>query len=115
MSLSDEMRKLAEHLREAYEARTEAVAAIGTGEATRQAEAAEAARQRAGYVDSLRTSVASMRTSIASKVEELREDMGEAHRVWAEFGRFMRKARAGVSAAPAAPRPAKRGRAGRRA
>lgn len=115
MSLSDEMRRLAENLRETHEARMEAVAAIRTGEATRQAEAAEDARDRVRYVDRLRNSVASMRASIASKVEELREEMGEAHRVWAEFGRSMRQARAGVSAAPSTPRPAKRGRAGRRA
>jgi hypothetical protein len=136
MRLPDEMRRLTDHLRQAYESRVEAVAAIRSeavqdlgrmhaahremaaglrrhladaaaarrgAERSRRAGAAEAARQRAGYVDSLRVSVASTRASIASRLKELRRDMSEAHRVWAEFGGLMGQARARAPVAPPAP------------
>lgn len=113
MGLSDEMQRLADHIHEAYEGRVEAVAAIRAEAVEDLAElhtahqemAAEAARDRAGYVDSLRASVASTRASIASEMKELKSEMGEAHRVWVEFGGRMRQARAGVAVTPPARAP----------
>jgi hypothetical protein len=143
MRLPDEMRRLTDHLRQAYESRVEAVAAARNAaaairyeavqdlrrvhtarremaaelkrhladaaaarrgaERSRRAGAAEAARQRAEYVDSLRVSVASTRASIASRLNELRGDMSEAHRVWAEFGGLIGQARPRAPVAPPAP------------
>jgi hypothetical protein len=142
MRLSDEMRRLTDHLRQAYESRVEAVAAARNAaaairsdavedlarmhaahremaaglryhladaaaarrgaERSRRAGAAKAARQRAGYVDNLRVSVASTRASIASRLKELRRDMNEAHWVWAELGGLMGQARVKASVAPPA-------------
>jgi hypothetical protein len=73
MRLSDEMRNLTDHLREAHEARAaaegarlaeagEATRARAAAEGARVAEAAQAARQRARDVDSLRASTASAPT-----------------------------------------------------
>lgn len=119
MRLTDEMRKLTDHLREAHEARAEAVVAIRTGaiqglaelhaarremsaalrerlhaaERARRAEAAEAARHRARDVDSLRASTASM-------LKELADDMAGAHEVWAELARRARPTPAELAAAP---------------
>jgi hypothetical protein len=114
MGRSDEMRALTEHLHEAHEGRREALADLSQAEASRRAEAAEDARQRAEYVDGLRTLVSSMRDSTASRLSELENDSAETHRVWTELSRRTRQARAGVSAAPAAPRATKKARFGRR-
>lgn len=124
MRLPDEMQRLADHIHEAYEGRVEAVAAIRSeavedlaklhtahqemaaalrgqlqdAERSRRAEAAEAAGHRAGYVDSLRASV-------ASTMKELKSEMGEARRVWVDFGGRMRQARARVAVTPPAWAP----------
>ena len=132
MGLSDEMQRLTDHLREAYEARMESVAAIradavqdlarlhadhqeraaalrrqlGDAERDRRTEAGEAARHRARYVDSLRRSV-------ASTLKELAGEMSEARQIWGEFSGVMRQARAGAPGRPAAS-PAEERLPGRR-
>lgn len=106
MGLSDEMRRVTDQLREA--------------ERTRLAEAAEAARQRAKYVDDLRASTASLRkehvrhiddlsASVASMRKELASEIAAAHKVWDEFSGRARPMPAGVTAA-SIPRAGGRGR-----
>lgn len=131
MRLSDEMRKLTDHLREAHEARgeaerarraeaVEATRARAAAEVARRVEAAEAARHRARCVDDLRASTASLRkehvryiddlcASTASMRKELASDMAGAHEVWAEFSGRARPTPAGVTASPI-PRAGRRGR-----
>lgn len=104
MTLSDEMQGLTEHLREAYEARMQAVIAIRAGavrevddlHAAREEMAAALRRRLADDVDRLRVSVASTRAAMAS-------EMSKAHRIWDELGAFMRQARAGAQVTPRFP------------
>ncbi len=111
MTLPDEMQRLTEDMREAYEARMQAVTAIRAGavgevddlHAARQEMAAALRRRLADDVDRLRVSVASTRAAMASRVKELRGEMNKAHQIWDELGGFMRRARARVQVTPPAP------------
>ena len=84
----------------------EASAVRRTAESDRRAQMAHATRQRAAYLRSVRSSVASMRADTASALKELRNDFAEAHQMWTELGLSIGRARAAAAASSAVGRPA---------
>ena len=112
MRLSDEMQRLTEHIHEAYEGRVEGVAAIRaeavqdlTEFRTAHQEMAAAMRhQLANAAAQRRATERSRRTEAAEDTRQRASEIGEAHRMWVEFGGRMRQARAGVAVAQPARR-----------
>lgn len=110
MTLSDEMRRLVQHLREADDARMAAIVDIHTDtrqlledtqqeldawRATRQAMAEEQRQRLAAERNRLASEVASMLDRWRSERSELRMELSQARQVWQSASQQMQQRRAG--------------------